>query len=52
MGGPVSEGIEQVHQCIAGRLRNPEPRSRALDYPLGLLITVVVLTNRFPMWEL
>ncbi len=27
-----SEGIEGVHQCIAGRLRRPEPRRRALEY--------------------
>ena len=28
-----AKGIEGVHQCIAGRFRRPEPRSRALDYP-------------------
>ena len=28
-----AEGIERVHECIAGRFRRPEPRRRALDYP-------------------
>ena len=28
-----AEGIEQVHECIAGRFPRPEPRRRALDYP-------------------
>ena len=27
-----AEGIERVHECIAGRFRRPEPRRRALDY--------------------
>ena len=31
------EGIERVHECIAGRFRRPEPRWRALDYLKGLL---------------
>ena len=26
-----AEGIERVHECIAGRFRRPEPRRRALD---------------------
>ena len=25
-----AEGIERVHECIAGRFRRPEPRRRAL----------------------
>ena len=32
-----AEGIERVHECIAGRFRRPEPRRRALDYLRGLL---------------
>ena len=28
-----AEGIEQVHECIAGRFQRPEPPRRALDYP-------------------
>ncbi len=32
-----AEGIDQVHQCIGGRFRRPEPRRRALDYLRGLL---------------
>ena len=28
-----AEGIERVHECIAGRFRRPEPRRRVLDYP-------------------
>ena len=35
-----SEGIERVHECIAGRFRRPEPRRRALDYLKGLLSPV------------
>ena len=35
-----AEGIEQVHECIAGRFRRPEPRRRALDYLRGLLSPV------------
>ena len=34
------EGIERVHECIAGRFRRPEPRRRALDYLRGLLSPV------------
>ena len=34
------EGIERVHECIAGRFRRPEPRRRALDYLQGLLSPV------------
>ncbi len=32
-----AEGIDRVHECIAGRFRRPEPRRRALDYLRGLL---------------
>ena len=32
-----AEGIERVHECIAGRFRRPEPRRRALEYLRGLL---------------
>ncbi len=35
-----SEGIEGVHQCIAGRFQRPEPRRRALEYLKGLLSPV------------
>ena len=35
-----AEGIEQVHECIAGRFRRPEPRRRALAYLRGLLSPV------------
>ena len=35
-----AEGIEQVHRCVAGRFRRPEPRRRALDYLRGLLSPV------------
>ena len=35
-----AEGIDQVHQCIAGRFRRPEPRRRVLDYLRGLLSPV------------
>ena len=35
-----AEGIEQVHECIAGRFRRPEPRRRSLDYLKGLLSPV------------
>ena len=35
-----AEGIERVHQCIAGRFRRPEPRRRALVYLKGLLSPV------------
>ena len=30
--GRWAEGIERVHECIAGRFRRPEPRRQALDY--------------------
>ena len=33
-------GIEQVHSCIAGRFRRPEPRRRVLDYLRGLVSSV------------
>ncbi len=35
-----ADGIERVHQCIAGRFRRPEPRRRALAYLRGLLSPV------------
>ena len=35
-----AEGIERVHECIAGRFRRPGPRRRALDYLKGLLSPV------------
>ena len=35
-----AEGIEQVHSCIAGRFRCPEPRRRVLDYLRGLVSSV------------
>ena len=35
-----AEGIEQVHECISGRFRRPEPRRRVLDYLRGLLSPV------------
>ena len=35
-----AEGIEQVHSCIAGRCRRPEPRRRVLDYLRGLVSSV------------
>ena len=35
-----ADGIEGVHQCIAGRFRRPEPRRRALAYLRGLLSPV------------
>ena len=35
-----AEGIERVHDCIAGRFRRPEPRKRALEYLKGLLSPV------------
>ena len=34
------EGIERVHECIAGRFRRPEPRRRVLEYLRGLLSSV------------
>ena len=42
------EGIERVHECIAGRFRRPEPRRRALDYLQGLLSPV----ERKNSWQL
>lgn len=38
--GRWAEGIEWVHECIAGRFRRPEPRGRVLDYLRGLLSPV------------
>ena len=35
-----AEGIEKVHECIAGRFRRPGPRRRVLDYLRGLLSLV------------
>ena len=35
-----ADGIERVHECIAGRLRRPEPRRWALAYLRGLLSPV------------
>ena len=35
-----AEGIDWVHECIAGRFRRPEPRRRALAYLRGLLSPV------------
>ena len=35
-----AEGIERVHECIAGRFRRPEPMRRALEYMRGLLSRV------------
>ena len=35
-----AEGIERVHECIAGRFRRPEPRRRVLEYLKGLLSPV------------
>ena len=32
-----AEGIERVHECIAGQFQRPEPRRRALDNLRGLL---------------
>ena len=43
-----SEGIEKVHECIAGRFRRPEPRRRALEYLRGLLSSV----ERKNSWQL
>ena len=38
--GRWAQGIEQVHERIAGRFWRPEPRRRALDYLKGLLSRV------------
>ena len=38
--GRWAEGIERIHECIAGRFRRPEPRRRALEYLKGLLSPV------------
>ena len=35
-----ADGIEEMHRCIAGRFRRPEPRRRALGYLRGLLSPV------------
>ena len=35
-----AEGLERVHECIAGRFRRPEPRRRALDYLRGCSVPV------------
>ena len=35
-----ADGIERVHECIAGRFRRPEPRRRAMAYLRGLLSPV------------
>ena len=35
-----TDGIAQVHECIAGRFRQPEPRRRSLAYLRGLLSPV------------
>ena len=35
-----ADGIEQLHECIAGRFRRPEPRRRSLAYLRGLLSPV------------
>ncbi len=35
-----ADGIERVHECIAGRFRRREPRRRALAYLKGLLSPV------------
>ena len=35
-----AEGIERVHECIAGRFRRAEPRRRVLEYLRGLLSSV------------
>ena len=43
-----AEGIEKVHECIAGRFRRPEPRRRVLDYLRGLLS----LVERKNGWQL
>ena len=36
----MGEGIERVHECIAGRFRRQEPRRRSLEYLKGLLSPV------------
>ena len=43
-----AEGIDQVHECIAGRFQRPEPRRRVLDYLRGLLSPV----ERKNVWQL
>ena len=43
-----ADGIERVHECIAGRFRRPEPRRRVLDYLRGLLSPV----ERKSGWQL
>ena len=41
-----AEGIEQVHSCIAGRFRRPEPRRRVLDYLRGLVSSLAPIHRR------
>ena len=43
-----ADGIEQVHERIAGRFRRPEPRRQALAYLRGLLS----LVERKNGWQL
>ena len=45
-----AEGIDQVHRCIAGRFRRPEPRRRVLDY-LGGLLSAVERKNGWQLAE-
>ena len=45
-----AEGIEQVHSCIAGRFRRPEPRRRVLDY-LRVLVSSVERKNGWQLAE-
>ena len=45
-----AEGIEQIHVCIAGRFRRPEPRRRVLDY-LGGLVSPVQRKNGWQLAE-
>ncbi len=52
-----AEGIERVHECIAGRFRRPEPRRRSLEYLKGLLSPVerkngwqLAEQARHPLW--
>ena len=43
-----ADGIEEMHQCIAGRFRRPEPRRRALAYLRGLFTRLVWTESRPP----
>ena len=43
-----ADGIEELHHCIAGRFRRPEPRRRALAFLRGLLSPV----ERKKGWQL